>query len=160
MQVMYNVDDTTDILFDNIETGQEFSIAGNSPFSDHQLADMGVAKILATQEYKHAYHMWKSIAADNCTWVRFKSHFQEACLDREELDQTSGAAGYGSSNNVKHIVMEDSSMHLASATEARDAAFTKLTKTNGNLSTKLRQQEDQIRALQAKLCNLKVAAAT
>ena len=31
MQVMYNVDDTTEILFDHIETGQEFSIAGNSP---------------------------------------------------------------------------------------------------------------------------------
>ena len=144
MQVMYNVEDKTEILFDQIETGQELSIAGNSPFYDHQLADMGVATFLATQEYKHAYHMRKSIAADNCTWVRFKSHFQEACLEREELDQTAGAAGYGSSKNVKHGDMEDSSTHLASATEARDAAFTELTKTNGNLSKKLKQQEDQI----------------
>ena len=31
--------------------------------------------------------------------------------------------------------------------------------TNGNFSTHLTQQEDQIRVFQAKLCNLKVAAA-
>ena len=36
---------------------------------------MGVAKILFTQEYTHAYCFWKSIAAYNSTWVWFKSHF-------------------------------------------------------------------------------------
>ena len=46
---------------------------------------MGIAKILATQEYAHLYHMWKSIAADELIWVCFKAHFQEAYLDREEL---------------------------------------------------------------------------
>ena len=46
--------------------------------------------------------MWKSIAAYNCTWVRFKSHFQEAYLDIEELKQTAGAAVYGITNNVKN----------------------------------------------------------
>ena len=50
-------------------------------------------------------------------------------------------------------------MNFMSTTEARDAAFTELTTVNGNLSTKLRHQEDQIRASQAKLCNLKVSAA-
>ena len=68
---------------------------------------MGVAKILSTQEYQHAYRMWKSIAADNIMWVRFKSHFQEACMDREDLEQTAREAGYGSANNVKHGEMED-----------------------------------------------------
>ena len=56
--------------------------------------------------------------------------------------------------------MEDAFMNFALATAARDEAFTELTTKNGNLSTQLRQQEDQIWALQAKLCNLNVAAAT
>ena len=51
-------------------------------------------------------------------------------------------------------------MNFASTKEARDADFTKLNMTNENLPTQLRQKEDHIRALQAKWCNLKLAAAT
>ena len=45
-------------------------------------------------------------------------------------------------------------------TAARDAAFTKMTTMSGNLSNQLRQKEDQIRVMQAKICNLKVKAAS
>ena len=55
MQVKYNFNDPIEILFDQIEMGKKFAIAGKSQFSDRQLVDMGVAKILATQEYTHAY---------------------------------------------------------------------------------------------------------
>ena len=41
---------------------------------------------------------------------------------------------------------------------ARDAAFTKLTTTNRNFTTQLRQQEDHIWALHAEIFNLEVAA--
>ena len=104
--------------------------------------------------------MWKSIAEDNCTWVRLRSHFQRAYLDREEIDHTAGTAGYGSANNFKNGDMEDALTNLVTDTAAMDAAFTEITMTNGNLSTELRQQEDQIRALQVELCNRKVASAT
>ena len=60
-----------------METGQEFEISGNSPFSDWQLADMGVVKIPATQEYTYVYFMWKIIAENDRTWVRFKGHLQK-----------------------------------------------------------------------------------
>ena len=103
--------------------------------------------------------MWKSIADDERTWMCFKANLHEAYLDREDLEQTAGAAGYGSVNNIKYDKMEDAFVNFVSATAARDAAFTKLTKTNGNLSTQLMHQEDQIRELQAELWNLKVAAA-
>ena len=76
MQGMYNVEDPINILFDQIDMGQEFSVEGNSPFSDWKLIDMGVAKSLATQEYTHSYRMWKSIANDDRTWLQFKAHFQ------------------------------------------------------------------------------------
>ena len=99
---MYNVEDLIEILFDKLYMGQEFSVAGKSPCSDHQLANMGVAKMLETQEYTHTYRMWKSITADDNIWLRFKAHFQEACLEIEDLEQMSGAEGYGSANNVKH----------------------------------------------------------
>ena len=56
--------------------------------------------------------------------------------------------------------MEDTFMNFASVTAARDAAFTKLTTTHGNLSTQFIHQEDQIQSLQAEFCNLKVAAIT
>ena len=105
---------------------------------------MGVTNILVTQEYKHAYCMWKSIAADNRIQARLKSHFQEAYLDKEELEKTARISGCGSPNNLKHGEMEDAFMNFASATSARDAAFTKLTTTNGNFLTQLRQQKDQI----------------
>ena len=65
-----------------MELRQEFAIAGNSIFFDQQLVDMSIAKILLTKEYTHSYHMWKIIAFDNNTWVRFKSHFRELDLDR------------------------------------------------------------------------------
>ena len=85
MKSMYNINELIEILLDQMEMGQESTISGNSPFSDRQLADMGVAKILATQEYTHANSMWKSIAANDRTWVRFKKNFQEANLDRKNL---------------------------------------------------------------------------
>ena len=50
-----------------METGQEFSIAGNSKFSNWQMADMGVTKILATQQYTHVYDMLKIIASEERT---------------------------------------------------------------------------------------------
>ena len=121
---------------------------------------MGVAKCLATQEYAYSYRMWKSTEADNRKRVPFKSHFQDAYLDREDTKQTAGSAGYGSAKNVKHGEIEDDFMNLALATSARDSEFTKLKKQNGNFSTQLRQQEDQIQTFQSILCNKKVAAAT
>ena len=68
-------------MFDQIDTGQEFAVERNSQFSDWQLVDMGVAKIMALQEYTNSYRMWKSIADDDCTWLQFKAQFQEAYLD-------------------------------------------------------------------------------
>ena len=65
-------------------------------------------------------------------------------MDRKELGKTAGAAGYGSSNNVKCGEMEDTFINFASATSAWDANFTDLTTTNGNLYTQMRQQEDHI----------------
>ena len=148
MQVTYNVKDPIEIMFGQTETGQD----------DRQLADMGVVKIHATQENNHAYLMWKIIAANERTWVRFKAHFQEAYLNREDIEQKTGATGYGSFNNVKHGEMEDAFMNFALAMAARDVAFTKLTTKNGNLSTQLIHQDDQITTMQAELCNLKVVA--
>ena len=102
MQGMYNVEDPINILFDQIDTGQEFAVEGNSPFSDWQLVDMVVANIMALQEYTHSYHMWKSIAADDRTWLQFKEQSQKAYLDIEELEQTASTSGYGGANNTKH----------------------------------------------------------
>ena len=34
IQVTYNVKYSTEVLLDQMETGQEFTIAGNTPFSD------------------------------------------------------------------------------------------------------------------------------
>ena len=67
---------------------------------------------------------------------------------------------YGSVNNIKHGKMENTFMNFASVTASWDAAFTKLTTTNGNLSTYLRQQKDHIRSLQEEFYNLKVEAET
>ena len=78
MQGMYNIKDPIEIMFDQMKTIQEFAIAGNSPFSNRQLEDMGVTKILTTQVYTHAYCIWKSITGNDLTWVRFTVHFQEA----------------------------------------------------------------------------------
>ena len=104
--------------------------------------------------------MCKSIAANDCTCVRCKENFNEACLDREELKQTAGVASYGSANNANHSKIEDDSTNFALDISARDAAFTKIKTTNDNLPTQLRHQEDQILYLKAELYNLNLAAAT
>ena len=82
--------------------------------------------------------MWKSLIANERTWVSFKELFQEEYLDKEELDQTSWVEGYGSANNVKHSEIEDTFMNFGSVTAACDSELTKLTTVNGNMSTKLR----------------------
>ena len=143
-----------------METGQESAIVGNSPFPDWQMVEMGVTKIFAKQEYTHVYLMWKSVQTNQGIQVRFKEYFQKAYLDRDALKQIAGEAGYGSANNVKHGEMEHASMKFSSATAAQYAAFIKLTTKNVNMSTQLRQQEDQIWSLQDHLFNLKLTAAT
>ena len=102
IQATYNVKYPIEILFNQIEKVQQFTVAGNSPFYDRQLTEMGVTKILATQKYTHTYRAWKSIAADNRTWVNPKAHFQTANLEREYTKQTANASGYGNSNNVNN----------------------------------------------------------
>ena len=57
MQAAYTIEYQINTLFDHMETRKEFVILINSPFFDRQLAHMGVAKILTTQEYTHAYCM-------------------------------------------------------------------------------------------------------
>ena len=52
-------------MFNQMETGQEFKIAENSPFYDQQLLEMGIERILVIQEYTDIYRMWKSIAAND-----------------------------------------------------------------------------------------------
>ena len=121
---------------------------------------MGVENCLAKQEYTHVYQICKSISTYDCIWLQCNAHFQEAYMHREGHEQRSGAIGCESANNVKHGKMEDDFMIFALDTAARDATFTKLMKTSGNLSTQFSQEEDQIRAFQAKLCNLKVAVET
>ena len=49
IQAENNIEQPIETRFDHMETVQEFEIARNSLFSDCQMADMGVAKILATQ---------------------------------------------------------------------------------------------------------------
>ena len=61
-------------------------------------------------------------------------------LDREELEQASGAEGHGRAKNVEDSGMKYSYVNFASATAAHDAVFTGLTTTNGDLSAQLRQQ--------------------
>ena len=65
MKAIYNVEDLIDIMFNQMETGQEFKIAENSPFYDQQLLEMGIERILVIQEYTDIYRMWKSIAAND-----------------------------------------------------------------------------------------------
>ena len=50
MQGTYNAEDPINIMFDQIDIGQEFAVERNSQFSDWQLVDMGVTKIMALQE--------------------------------------------------------------------------------------------------------------
>ena len=121
---------------------------------------MGVTQIFATQEYTHKYRMWKSITANERTWVCFRGNLQYSYLDKEKLEKTAVAAGCSSANNVKHGEIEDAFMNFASATAENDAAFTELTKTTGNMSTQLRLQEDHIWAIHVELCNLKLASET
>ena len=77
MQVIYNVKYPIKILFNQMDMGKLFAISGILPLFDSQLADMGVAKILVTQEYTCSYCMLKSITENKRTWVSFKAHFQE-----------------------------------------------------------------------------------
>ena len=81
MQATYNAKHPIEILFNKIYTRQEFRIAGNYPFSDQELANMVLSKILATQEYTHAYHMWKSITSNERTCV-FQGTFPK-CITRQ-----------------------------------------------------------------------------
>ena len=117
------MEELIEILFDQIETGQEFAIAGNSHFTDRQLADMGIYQTPVTQECTHAYRMWKIILENERTWVSFRTNFKEEYLYWEELEQRAGASGYRSVNNVEHRYTEDIFMNFASSTAARDVVF-------------------------------------
>ena len=124
MQAAYHVEYPIKKIFDQIKTVQEFAITGNYPFSDRHQAKMGITQILGKQEYTHAYRMWKRIATNERTRVLFKAYFQYVYLYWEELEETAGATGYVSINNIKHRKIEDAFMTFASMTAAPYAAFT------------------------------------
>ena len=49
IQATYKAEELIEILFNQMETGQEFTMTRNTPFSERNLVDMGVDKILSTQ---------------------------------------------------------------------------------------------------------------
>ena len=53
MKATYNIEYPIDILFDQMDPGQDSAIAEILIFSDQKLADMGISKIIATQEYTY-----------------------------------------------------------------------------------------------------------
>ena len=73
---------------------------------------MVISQIFITQSSTHVYRMLKRISGNERTLVNFKSHFKEAYLDQEELEQTVGVSRYGSANDVKHGEMEDASINV------------------------------------------------
>ena len=87
MQATYNTKYSIEIMFNQMEMGQEFAIAGNLPSFNRKMSDMGVARSFLAQEYTHEYRMWKSIAAYERTWVSFKEMFQEENLGRDKLEK-------------------------------------------------------------------------
>ena len=72
----------------------------------------------------------------------FQSAFQEAHLEREEINQTAGASGHERANNVKHIEMEYVFIHFSSLMTVIDAALTELRMINGNLTSQFGKKED------------------
>ena len=75
IQASYHVEEPIEILSNHIKTLQAFFISVNSILYNQKVVDMGITKILSTQEYTHEYGMWKSILANERTWVYFKTNF-------------------------------------------------------------------------------------
>jgi hypothetical protein len=136
-------DPTTPIegLFEQIDDGSAYAIAGRDPFTDTQLVRSGYNNIDSNNKMSIACREWRSKTRAEQTWINFKAHFKAAHLDLR-LCTTTGNAGYHANHAQDTNAPTDNATdaylaNLASAALETNAQVTALTATIAQLQTQM-----------------------
>ena len=123
MRSNWDVTSPIEGLFEQIDDGAAFAIAGRDPYTDTQLVRFGYTIIEHTNRMEHSCRTWRHRPPAEKTWANFKLHFKAAHLDLR-LSATIANAGF-----ANHTIDDDAAAAAAAATDAHLANLAEATIT-------------------------------
>ena len=98
-EITYDLQSPITDIFEPIQELEQLAIAGNRPYTQAQLVDMGVAIISNTHDFETALINWHSLPPLNQTWTAFKAAFTTARkFLRKVRGKTMRSAGFHQAN--------------------------------------------------------------
>ena len=77
-EIVYDLQKPITDIFDPIQELEQLAIAGNRPYTQPQLVDIGVAIISNTHDFETALINWHSLPHLQQNWTNFKTSFTTA----------------------------------------------------------------------------------
>lgn len=91
MNTLYDVNLPIEVLFDQVEDGMDYAVAGGNPKTLEQIVMIGQQIIQETGMFIDDINIWKRIVPTARTWTRFKSDF--SCVHQELCESPPVAQG-------------------------------------------------------------------
>lgn len=130
-----------DVLFQRIEDGRTFAIAGESPIDDNTTVRITYDIFFNTGLFEHPCREWRAKPKADKTYANLQQHFRIANRDRAA---TTGSAGYKQltanalvtqQDTIAGLLASHNQLQLAIATLVSDAKANKRIKTSTPAST-------------------------
>ena len=137
MNTVYDVNLYIEILFNQVEDGMEYVDAGNHPKIPEQIVITGQQLVQETGMFTVDLKIWKRLAANYRTSIRFKQKFSLAHQElRENTAIWKGAFGHANSAN-RDAEITKAMANLVTATAVDRSTFTTLSATIERLTKQL-----------------------
>ena len=152
MKQDWDITTPIELLFDQIDEGQEYAAAGNEPYSDPQLVRIGYHLIETTKHMELACRDWRAKPAADKTWANLKIHMKAAHLDLG-LTTTTDTGGYGANQAAKQAIDDANQAYLANMIEQQNgttATMANMIEQHATLKETITELLDKVKELEAK----------
>jgi hypothetical protein len=145
-----------ELLFTQIEEGQEFADEGGQSYTNQQVLKMALNIIFHTSLFKCTCCKWCECLQAKKTWTNFKTHFAttQTKLEAECDTEKGGYLGAYAMLQQHNLHQTETLANLANATVANRQCFEILTNTNSELNKTIKTLQVQKTALEAKRASL------
>ena len=147
-------------LFSRIKEIQTYAQAGNRTFTDQQIVDVAYTIIYNTGIYFDDCDTWLDTLPTNQTWTNFQTHFNTAHRKAKRKQRTTQSEGYHGANaaietattlQAENEAATEALANMATAMSADRTTMSQLTKAITDLTTQLKDKNNEISSLKARL---------
>ena len=162
MKQPYDPTQPIEVLFNQIETAQEFAEAANTPYPNASIISTAYLLVFKTGMYRDACREWNRRAAVTKTWDNFKADFSAAHQELRELQTLNQQPGFQNQqmNNVMdqyHTETLDSLRQMQEATLADRETMANMAQANQRLNQDITSMTRTLETMLTRIGTLEAA---